>query len=239
MSSSGGDRGAAAVVVAGGSGRRLGGGRRKQFLAVAGEPVLLRAVRPFLVHPRIEQVVVVLPPDDLARPLDWLRQIDVELTAGGPQRGDSVLAGLRRVRPDVATVLIHDGARPFPSSALIDRVLDACGDATGAVPGLVPVDTVKVVDGTGWITGTPERASLRQVQTPQGFPRAALLEAYEHAAAEGAVATDDAAVFERWGGSVRVVDGESTNLKVTVPADLALAGALAEWLSRPATGDPA
>jgi 2-C-methyl-D-erythritol 4-phosphate cytidylyltransferase len=238
MSSSARDRPVAAVVVAGGSGSRLGGERRKQYLSVAGEPVLLRALRPFIVHPGIDQVIVVLPPDDLARPPAWLLEIGVELTAGGAQRSDSVLAGLRRVRPEVATVLIHDGARPFPSSALIDRVLDACGGSSGAVPGVVPVDTVKVVDDAGWITGTPERATLRQVQTPQAFPRDALLEAYERAAAAGVVATDDAAVFARSGGRVRVVPGESANLKVTVPGDLPLAEALAGWLSRPATDDP-
>lgn len=215
---------AAAVVVAGGSGRRFGGPVRKQYLEVGGEPVLLRAVRPFLDHPRIASVVVVLPPDDVADPPTWLAGLPVTIVAGGAERGDSVFNGLMAVDGVADRVLVHDGARPFVSADVIDRVLDAEGGAIAAVP---VTDTIQRVDGAGVIVETPDRSALWQAQTPQGFPRAALVDAYRRARAEGVAATDDAAVFARYAGPVRVVMGEHRNLKVTRPGDLPLAEAIA------------
>jgi 2-C-methyl-D-erythritol 4-phosphate cytidylyltransferase len=217
---------AAAVVVAGGAGRRFGGGVRKQYLALAGKPVLLHALRPFLAHPRIGQTVVVLPPEDAADPPPWLRALAVDVAPGGDARGDSVLAGLRRVTASFSTVLVHDGARPLVTAKVIERVLDACAGGAGAVAAVAPADTVQEVDGEGWILRVPERAALRLAQTPQGFPRAALLGAYERARADGFAATDDAGVFLRAGGRVRTVEGDARNLKVTRPGDLLLAEAL-------------
>jgi 2-C-methyl-D-erythritol 4-phosphate cytidylyltransferase len=215
---------AAAVVVAGGAGTRFGGPVRKQYLEVGGVPVLLRALRPFLDHPRIASVVVVLPAEDVENPPIWLASLDVRIVAGGAERGDSVLAGLQAVSADVDRVLIHDGARPFVSAEVIDRVLDAEGGAIAAVP---VTDTIQRVDGDGVIADTPDRAALWQAQTPQGFPRAALLDAYRRARADGVAATDDAAVYARYAGPVRVVMGAHRNLKVTRPEDLPVAEALA------------
>ena len=215
---------AAAVVVAGGSGTRLGGPVRKQYLEIGGEPVLLRALRRFLHHPRIASVVVVLPPDDVADPPSWLADLPITIVAGGAERGDSVFNGLMAVSADVDRVLVHDGARPFVSADVIDRVLDAEGGAIAAVP---VTDTIQRVDADGVITDTPDRSTLWQAQTPQGFPRAALLDAYRRARADGVAATDDAAVFARYAGPVRVVMGSHRNLKVTRPEDLPVAEALA------------
>jgi 2-C-methyl-D-erythritol 4-phosphate cytidylyltransferase len=215
---------AAAVVVAGGSGTRFGGPVRKQYLEIGGVPVLLRAVRPFLDHPRIASVVVVLPPDDVAAPPPWLAGLPLIIVAGGEARGDSVLHGLQAVAEDVDRVLIHDGARPFVSADVIDRVLDAEGGAIAAVP---VTDTIQRVNVYGEIVATPDRTWLWQAQTPQGFPRAALLDAYRRARADGLAATDDAAIFARYAGKVRVVMGAYRNLKVTRPEDLPVAEALA------------
>ncbi|HEX2205955.1 MAG TPA: 2-C-methyl-D-erythritol 4-phosphate cytidylyltransferase [Longimicrobium sp.] len=218
---------AAAVIVAGGSGRRMGGPVRKQYLEVAGEPVLLRAVRPFVAHPRIGPVVVVLPAEDVASPPAWLADLGVTVVAGGAERGDSVWSGLRAIPADSADrVLVHDGARPFVTAEVIDRVLEACGEG-GAIAAVPVTDTIKEVGAGGVIAGTPERARLWQAQTPQGFPLAKLLDAYRKARAEGVAATDDAAVYERYAGPVRVVMGADRNLKVTRPGDLAVAEALA------------
>jgi 2-C-methyl-D-erythritol 4-phosphate cytidylyltransferase len=215
---------AAAVIVAGGSGTRLGGPVRKQYLRIGGEPVLLRAVRPFLAHPRIASVVVVLPAEDVADPPRWLADLPVRIVAGGAERGDSVLAGLQAVAGDVHRVLVHDGARPFVSADVIDRVLDADGGAIAAVP---VTDTIQRVDADGVIVDTPDRSTLWQAQTPQGFPRAALLDAYLRARADGLTLTDDAAVFACYAGPVRVVMGAHRNLKVTRPEDLPIAEAIA------------
>ena len=220
---------AAAVIVAGGSGTRFGGPVRKQYLRIGGEPVLLRAVRPFLAHPRISSVVVVLPADDVADPPEWLAGLPVHIVAGGAERADSVLAGLRAVAEEVDRVLIHDGARPFVSTGVIDRVLDAEGGAIAAVP---VTDTIQQVDAGGVIIHTPERSTLWQAQTPQGFPRAAILDAYRRAAEEGVAATDDAAIYARCANPVRVVMGAYENLKVTRPEDLPIAEAIATGLTQ-------
>jgi len=215
---------AAAVVVAGGSGRRVGGAVRKQYLEIAGKPVLLRAILPFLQHPAIHRVVVVLPADDAASPPGWLAP-DVTVVPGGAERGDSVWNGLAALPDDVDFVLVHDGARPFVTREVVDRVLAMAPRASIAA---VPVtDTIKQVAHDGRITGTPDRALLWQAQTPQGFPRDRLLRAYAQARNAGLAATDDAAVYERYEGPVWVVTGSYGNLKVTRPEDLAVAQALA------------
>ncbi|MFL5381197.1 MAG: 2-C-methyl-D-erythritol 4-phosphate cytidylyltransferase [Longimicrobiaceae bacterium] len=216
---------AAAVIVAGGSGRRIGGPVRKQYLEIDGIPVLLRAVVPFLSDPRIQQVVVVVPADDVEAPPPWLASLGVRIVAGGAERGDSVRNGLAAVEAEADFVLVHDGARPFVSTEVIDRVLEAAPSAAVAA---VPVtDTIKEVDGDGTIAATPDRARLWQAQTPQGFPREGLVHAYARAREEGAAATDDAVLYARYVGPVRVVMGSYRNLKVTRPADLAVAEALA------------
>ena len=221
---------AAAVVVAGGAGTRLGGSVRKQYLQLAGVPVLLRAVRAFTLHPAIAQVVVVLPPEDAAAPPPWLAELGVTIAAGGAERGDSVWSGLQAVSPDVDRVLVHDGARPLVTREVIDRVIAGCGDE-GAIAGVPVTDTIKSVDAEGLVAGTPDRATLWQAQTPQGFPRRRLVDAYRHARADGVVATDDAAVYERYAGPVRVVMGAPENLKVTRPGDLEIAEVLLRRIS--------
>lgn len=220
---------AAAVVVAGGSGQRVGGAVRKQYLEVAGEPILLRAVRPFLVHPGIGSVVVVLPPEDAANPPAWLVETGVRVVPGGEERGDSVRNGLLATPDDAPVVLVHDGARPFVSAEVIGRVLEAARE--GAAIAAVPVsDTIKEVGPDGTVRSTPDRSRLRGAQTPQGFPRALLLDVHARAGAEGFRATDDAALCERFGVPVRVVEGAAENFKVTRPVDLVLAEALARHL---------
>ena len=216
---------AAAVIVAGGSGRRMGGAVRKQYLELDGVSILERAVRAFAHHLRIHQVVLVLPPDDVAAPPEWAVALGLRVVAGGAERGDSVWNGLTAVSRDVDYVVIHDGARPFVPPGVVHDVL---GAAPAAVIAAVPVtDTIKEVDGDGTIVGTPDRARLWQAQTPQGFPRAGLVRAYARARAYGVAATDDAALYERYVGPVRVVMGSYRNLKVTRPDDLPVAEALA------------
>ena len=211
--------------MAGGSGRRIGGPVRKQYLEIDGVPVLLRAVVPFLSDPRIQQVVVVIPADDVEAPPPWLASLGVRIVAGGAERGDSVRNGLAAVEAEADFVLVHDGARPFVSTEVIDRVLEAAPQAAVAA---VPVtDTIKEVEGDGTIAATPDRARLWQAQTPQGFPREGLARAYARARGDGFAATDDAALYERYVGPVRVVMGSYRNLKITRPADLAVAEALA------------
>ncbi|HEX5723833.1 MAG TPA: 2-C-methyl-D-erythritol 4-phosphate cytidylyltransferase [Longimicrobiaceae bacterium] len=221
---------AAAVVVAAGAGARLGGPIPKQFLEVAGEPILLRAVRPFLEHPRVGAVVVVLPPLDAARPPHFLAGLAIRIVAGGAERGDSVWNGLLATPEQAERVLIHDGARPFVTAPVIDRVLDAARRG-GALAALPVTDTIKEVDTDGTVAATLERTRLWQAQTPQGFPRGEILAAYHRARQEGVAATDDAALYERYVGPVKVVLGSELNLKITRPLDLEVAAAVAAHLA--------
>ncbi|CAN5851501.1 2-C-methyl-D-erythritol 4-phosphate cytidylyltransferase [soil metagenome] len=225
---------ASAIIVAGGSGHRMdgvGGGVRKQYLQVAGVPVLLRAVLPFVDHPAVAQVVVVLPADDLSAPPEWLLDQPLTLVAGGSERGDSVWNGLLAVREESEVVLIHDGARPFVSTHIIDNVLEQCL-STGAVPTTAVTDTIKVADAAGMVSGTADRSRLWHAQTPQGFPRKLLIEAYHRSREEGWTCTDDASVFERAGFPVRIVAGAAENLKITRAMDLEMADLLARGLRR-------
>lgn len=217
---------AAVVVPAGGSGRRMGG-VRKQYLELLGEPVLVHALRPFLAHPAVEWIVVALPAEDLADPPAWLTALDarIQLVAGGRERGDSVRAALEAV-PDMAdVVMVHDAARPLVSAEIIDRALAAALTGVGAIAAMPVADTLKEVGEDGEVRGTPDRERFWRAQTPQAFPRALILDAYRRAAADGFSGTDEAALVERYGGTVVVVEGAEENLKVTRPSDLVLAEA--------------
>lgn len=195
------------------------GSRRKQYVELAGEPIVVRAMRPFLSHPEVDWVVVALPSEDLADP-PFPLPAGVIVVEGGAERGDSVRNGLEAVPEAADVVLIHDAARPLLPRAVLDRVLHAVTAGTGAIAAVPVSDTLKRVGDGGVITGTLDRAGLWRAQTPQGFPRGMILEAYLRAAAEGVAATDDAALVERYGGRVIVVDGDLRNLKITRPEDL-------------------
>jgi 2-C-methyl-D-erythritol 4-phosphate cytidylyltransferase len=149
----------------------------------------------------------------------------VDVVAGGAHRAASVQAGLGALDPDDAIVLVHDVARCLAPPGLFARVIGAVrGGSSAVVPGLLVTDTVKVVDEQGWVLDTPDRRSLRGIQTPQGFLREVLELAHEHG--DGTSVTDDAGLVERSGGKVRVVEGDRRALKITSPVDLVVATAL-------------
>ena len=218
------------VIVAAGSGQRVGGAELKQFRWIAGKPMLLHSVQTFMARPDVALVVVVLPKAYAADPPPWLFQCDVErllVTEGGRERMESVANGLSDLPPSVNVVLVHDAARPLVSEALVDRVVQAARAGTAAIAALPVVDTLKEVDETGRIVRTVERARLWRAQTPQGFPRDAIIAAHVAARRDGATATDDAALCERIGLPVVVVRGSERAMKVTEEGDFARAEALA------------
>lgn len=218
---------AAAVLPAGGAGRRMGGAY-KPLLEVAGEPLLLHALRPFLTFSEIEWVVVALPAGIASAPPAWLLALDARITlvAGGDERGASVANALAVVPREADAVLVHDAARPLVSRALVQRALLAATDGRCAIAAIPVTDTIKEVDDDARIVGTPDRHRLRAAQTPQVFPRAVLIDAYARAARDGWVATDDAALVARTGRSVTIFPGDPENIKVTSPSDLDVAAAL-------------
>lgn len=208
-----------ALVVAAGRGTRLGGPLPKQYLPLAGRPVLRYSLEALAAHPGIDAVRVVFNPDDdepyraAAAGLALLPPV-----AGGAARQESVRLGLESLAADPPQhVLIHDGARPFLDRGTIDRVLAALDTAPGAIPALPVKDTVKR-GAEGRVIATVDRASLWRAQTPQGFDFAAILAA--HRAARGNDLSDDAAVAERAGLAVRLVEGSEANFKVTTAEDL-------------------
>ncbi|HWH97611.1 MAG TPA: 2-C-methyl-D-erythritol 4-phosphate cytidylyltransferase [Pseudolysinimonas sp.] len=212
------------VVVAAGSGARLGGVEPKAFVAVRGVPILERALRGVFDSVEPAQVVVVAPASHLAAARAIAERVAgaasdaVTVVVGGATRQASVAAGLAVLLPDVETVLVHDAARALTPPALIDRVVRAVRTTRGGViPALPVTDTIKRVGRDDAVLGTVDRSDLVHVQTPQGFPRAALEDAYTKATEEH---TDDAALFAAFGGAVTVVEGEARAFKITTPWDL-------------------
>ncbi len=215
-----------AIIVAAGEGRRMGG-KEKLFHPLGSDPLLAVTIRAFQDHPGIGEIVLVAGDRIRERFEDELRERYgftrvVAAVKGGSRRQDSVYNGLRAFDPPPELVLIHDGDRPFVSREVISAVIrEAAG--SGAIAAVAVKDTVKRVDGEGVIVDTPNRRELRLAQTPQGFPFPLILAAHERARREGWEVTDDAALAERSGVRVRVVEGSYDNIKVTTPEDLALA----------------
>jgi 2-C-methyl-D-erythritol 4-phosphate cytidylyltransferase len=201
------------------------GGVRKPFLELAGRPTLLHALRPFLEEPRVVSVVVALSAEDAAAPPAWLTELDarVRIVQGGDTRTESVRRAIEALPGDVQVIAVHDAARPLVSADTVTRCVEVALGGVGAVAGCPAVDTMKQVDGDGRIVDTPDRATLWHAQTPQVFPAEILRRAY---AVEGADGTDDAALVERVGGTVRMVDAGPWNIKVTHPEDVVVAGAV-------------
>lgn len=219
---------AAAVIPAAGRGDRLGPGTPKALRPLGGAPMLVHAVRAMSAARSIDMVVVAAPPAEAGevRALLVSHELPAEVVvvAGGATRQASVAAALAVLPEAVDVVLVHDAARPLAPSELADAVVAAVRAGADAVVPVVPVvDTVKVVSGST-VTGTPDRATLRAVQTPQGFRRAVLARA--HAQAGERTATDDAGLVEALGVPVHVVDGHPEAFKVTRPLDLVLAEAV-------------
>ena len=209
------------VVPAAGSGQRMGG-LAKPFLELCGEPVLMRAVRPFLDHPAVQEVIVSLPPDHAQSPPVWLIEADqrIRVVAGGETRRDSVWAGLQALSDALDVAVVHDGARPLVSREVVGRCIAVAGRGGCGVAGVRAVDTMKEVDGGGVVVATPDRSRLWHAQTPQAFPLGVIIDAYRRAFTDGFAATDDAALVERVGGRVVMVESSGDNVKITRPEDL-------------------
>jgi 2-C-methyl-D-erythritol 4-phosphate cytidylyltransferase len=216
-----------AIIAAAGQGKRLGGRRAKQFLELAGTPIIIHTLKRFEQCAAIHELVVVLPAQDAAgflalAGLHALRKLS-RVVPGGETRAESVWRGLQTVRSaSTKIVAVHDGVRPFVTPDEISRTVEAAELNGAAVLTAAVVDTVKEVRD-GQIVGTLERTGLRRALTPQCFSYELLRRAYESAPDLGAEVTDDSLLVERLGVAVRVVEGDARNIKITRPEDLALA----------------
>ena len=210
-----------ALIVAAGRGQRFGGSLPKQYAPLKGEKLLRRTLRAFCGHPKIARIVVAIHPDDTESFQEAAQGFaNVTSVHGGATRQESVRLGLEAIAktpPDY--VLIHDGARPMISNALIDNVIGGLAAAEGVLPVMPVVDTLKRVNAAGVVGETVSREHLVRAQTPQGFRFPTILKA--HRTFAGEALTDDAAVLERAGHPVITVPGDETNIKVTTMDDLA------------------
>ena len=218
--------GTVAVVPAAGSGERLAAGVPKAFFQLDGRTLIERAVDGLLQSGVVDRVVVAVPADRTDRAKLILGE-DATVVAGGVNRGDSVARALAAVadveEPDF--VLVHDAARALTPPELVVRVVEALRAGHSAVVPVLPLtDTIKAVDANGTVLGTPDRAGLRAVQTPQGFVTELLLRAYQRAGT--ADFTDDASLVEHVGGQIQVVEGDPLAFKITTRLDLLLAQAI-------------
>ncbi len=217
-----------AVIVAAGSASRMGG-IDKVMAPLGGEPMILRTVRAFEDCEAVKEIVIVTR-EDLMGPIAELCSGFTKIRSvvqGGSSRQESVKLGLLAFSKEVRLAAVHDGARPLVSGELIDKVIRAAHSYGAAAPAIPVKDTIKVFEG-GFIAATPDRSTLRAVQTPQVMDRDLLLGALEKAEQEGTALTDDCSAVEHIGMRVRLVEGEERNLKVTTPLDLKIAELLLE-----------
>jgi 2-C-methyl-D-erythritol 4-phosphate cytidylyltransferase len=221
--------GTVAVVPAAGSGERLAAGVPKAFFHLDGHTLVERAVSGLLESGVVDRVVVAVPADRTGQAKLILGR-EATIVAGGANRRESVSRALAAVADSEEPnfVLVHDAARALTPPGLVVRVVEALRAGHSAVVPALPLsDTVKAVDANGVVLGTPDRAGLRAVQTPQGFATELLLRAYQQAAdLTGADFTDDASMVEHIGGQVQVVDGDPLAFKITTRWDILLAQAI-------------
>lgn len=218
-----------AIIAAAGMGARMASDRPKQFLQLAGTPIIFHTLQPFEECDSIQEVIVVLPAEESAAFLALagkrgLRKLS-RVVPGGTTRADSVKRGLQAIRSATAGIVaVHDGVRPFVTVEEIESVV-AAAELDGAAILVAPVtDTIKQVNEDS-VVRTLDRSELRRAMTPQCFRYELLRKAYEHADVNDPSLTDESALVERTGARVTIVEGSSRNIKITTPQDLLIAEA--------------
>ncbi|MFH0998354.1 MAG: 2-C-methyl-D-erythritol 4-phosphate cytidylyltransferase [Pseudomonadota bacterium] len=217
-----------AIIVAGGKGIRMGAPTRKQYMLLAGKPIVCHTLEVFDACPCIEEIFLVVPPDDLETCAEkWITSLTlhktIHLVAGGIERQDSVYRGIQAVsgrRCEV--VVIHDAVRPFVSSRMIEACVAEARVSGACIVGMPAMDTAKRVN-SGRIERTLDRNTIWMAQTPQAFDLNLIRTAHEKAGSERFMGTDDAMLVERLGHKIRIITGSRLNMKITTPEDLSLA----------------
>ncbi|MBP6335867.1 MAG: 2-C-methyl-D-erythritol 4-phosphate cytidylyltransferase [Bacteroidia bacterium] len=214
-----------ALIVAGGSGLRMGTAIPKQFLLLKGKPVLMHTIERFNSAKIFDSIIIVLPKSEIQQweklILEHSFKVPHKIVVGGNSRSESVKSGLNEIREIEGHIAIHDGVRPLVSTSLIKRCMQALKDQTNAIPAVPVVDSIrKFENGSSEVV---DRNLLRAIQTPQCFHLGLLNSAYQGVNSES---TDDATVFERAGNDIHLIEGEKSNIKITVSIDLLIAEAL-------------
>lgn len=217
-----------AIIVAAGQGRRMEGDRRKQYLSLAGLPILTRTLMVFHRCDAVDEIILVVPEDDI----DFCRETilkpeglsrNITLSPGGERRQDSVFNGLKEVNPSCRIVVIHDGVRPFVQNDQIIACIDGARQFGACILGVPAYETLKQVDPSDHIIRTLKRDDVWLAQTPQAFGHDLIRKAHDRARIENYTATDDASLVEKLGATVKIVKGSRRNIKITVKEDLEMA----------------
>jgi len=222
------------VIAAAGIGSRMNSKVNKQYIPLKGRPVIAYSLDTFEKIQQVDSIVIVANSNEL----DYCKNEIVKkygyqkvtgVIPGGKQRQASVRAGLNYISGSTDFVAVHDGARPLVTSQLVQDLLTEAEKWGAAIPGVLARETLKTVDGDGMVVDTLDRSRIVVVQTPQIFKYDMLLEAYEKAYTEGVSGTDDASIFEKYMGRVRVVNSDNRNMKITTPEDIAVAESLMDF----------
>ena len=220
-----------ALVAAAGSGSRMNSEENKQFLMLGGYPLLAVTLLKLSASKLIDEIIVTARECDIVTVNKLISEFGISkvscIVPGGKTRQESVLCGLKEAEAD-SLVLIHDGARPFFSEALLEELIKSAQKHGAAAPGIIPKDTIAVVDKNGFFAEMTKRETLRGLQTPQVFKTELILKAHLKAKSENLEFTDDCSLFTHFGGKVYITAGEANNIKITVPEDIPIAKMLME-----------
>ncbi len=219
------------IIVAAGKGVRMGTVQRKQYLIVAGHPILSHTLQRISACAAVDHICMVIPQEDfdychehILSPAEMKKP--VKLVAGGSERQQSVFRGLKELGQKDGLVAIHDGVRPLIDPSLIDDCIRVAAVSGACIPGIPVADTIKKANPKGYITETVERNGLWLIQTPQVFEYRIIMDAHKRAQNDGYAGTDDASLVERMGYPVNIIRGSKANIKVTTDEDLIMAAAL-------------
>ena len=229
------------IIPAAGSGSRIGGSVKKQFLQLHGKPIIVHTIRQFENCPDVDEIAVAVPESAIVEMEAFTSQYRLhkvgKVLTGGARRQDSVTNVLKRLPlKDSDIVLVHDGVRPFIEPQRISHLIKSCKEHGAAVLAVQPKDTIRRSNGGGFFDETLDRTALWLVQTPQAFKASILVKAFEKAKKDRFVSTDEAALVERTGVKVRIVEGSYDNIKITTPEDLEVGGQILERRQKLARG---
>ncbi|MBE7022651.1 MAG: 2-C-methyl-D-erythritol 4-phosphate cytidylyltransferase [Ruminococcaceae bacterium] len=215
------------IVAAGGSGSRMQADINKIFLDINEVPVLAHTLMILDDQEEIDELILVTAEQDIPGCRDIQEEFNIRklkvIVRGGSTRQESVRNGLLEVDEKADIVLIHDAARPLVTGEVVQRVIDGTLQHDAAAAGVPCKNTLKLTDAEGFIADTPDRSRLYEIQTPQGFRRDLIIKAHDYAAKTGLIGTDDCYLAEQMGSSVKIVEGDYQNIKITTPEDLLLA----------------
>lgn len=216
------------VIVAAGSSERMGSD--KMLMTIGSKPVIIRTLMAFQQSPMVDDIVVVTRPEKIVAIADMIKLYDIskvtQVISGGATRVESSLAGVSAVRKGAKLIAIHDGARPLVSQELIERVIQGANEHISAVPAIPSTDTLKMVDSEGVIIGPVNRDTVVRVQTPQVFDADIIKGALTKAVQKRLTVTDDCSAVDMMGFSTYTVEGDTGNIKLTLPEDMVLAEAI-------------